>query len=119
MSNDSHNASDAEDFDAELDDLIREYAAKLPREIGNIAKLLTQAQEAGTDEALEPAKNLVHRLKGTAGSYGFQSISYELEQLEGVIKEGTECGALQWFRIVALVTSLEALAENEAAKLKR
>lgn len=108
----------SEDFDAELDQLISDYAAKLPREIGNIAKLLNHAQEAGTDEALEPAKNLVHRLKGTAGSYGFQSISHELEQLEGVIKEGTECGVLQWFRIAAIVTSLEALAEKEAKRRK-
>lgn len=116
VSDDEIHDSNSEELDADLAKLIKEYAQKLPREVANIAKLLDQAQKAGTDEALEPAKQLVHRLKGTAGSYGFEKISEELEQLELVIKEGTECGVLQWFRIAALVTSVMALAESEAAK---
>lgn len=114
VNDDEIHDSNSDDLDAELAKLIKEYAQKLPREIANIAKLLEQAQEVGTDEALEPAKQLVHKLKGTAGSYGFDKISEELEQLEIVIKEGTECGVLQWFRIAAFVTSLMALAENAA-----
>lgn len=101
--------------DSELSDLIKQYGEKLPIQIAQIARLLDLAREAGTNAALEPAKSEVHRLKGTAGSYGFMDISHDLEALEQVLKEGTECGALQWFRIAALVDSLMTNAQKEAS----
>ncbi len=74
-------------LERDLERLREEYRAKLPEQLSGLEALLRGArdQEPGGDrgrEQLEVARNLAHRLRGTAGSYGFGATSSALGRIE-------------------------------------
>ena len=80
------------DFEAEFAALKAEYAASLPAKVDALDALL-QAVTAGAPGALEELRSRSHRLRGSAGSYGFDRVSDAAGRLEDAIKEALAAGA--------------------------
>jgi HPt (histidine-containing phosphotransfer) domain-containing protein len=74
-----------------MDDLMVElrdaYAAELPGLIHALAALVEEA--AAEAQAIPPALRAAHRLRGTAGSYGFA----EVGEVAGRIEDALDAGA--------------------------
>jgi chemotaxis protein histidine kinase CheA len=62
------------------------YRRTLPDHLDALAAKLAEAWESGSGIARAEASQLAHRLKGTAGSYGFDVLAAELEALEGILE---------------------------------
>ncbi len=69
--------------DLELDDLKREFLAEADEKVREIQEKLDGEESA---EALERLTYLVHQLKGSGGSYGFQRISADAAELEKAVE---------------------------------
>lgn len=65
--------------DPELDELKREFLAEARDKVREIESRL---DGGGSPDSLERLTYLAHQLKGSGGSYGFERISDEAEQLE-------------------------------------
>ena len=69
-----------------LDDLRAEYASRLPSKVAAILDLAAAlAAQPGDRRALPELAHAVHRLVGSAGSYGFAEISTELSPWAGLL----------------------------------
>lgn len=66
--------------DAGMKDLINEYVAELP-------KLLHTLEEAFANEDLDALASAARRVKGQAGSYGFEPISESAAKLETAVQD--------------------------------
>ena len=85
---------------AALAELAAEYAAELPGLIDELARLV---EAAAADPAAVPrARAAAHRLRGTAGSYGFAAVG----EAAGSIEDALEAGAAD---VSGLVRALDAL----------
>ncbi|MBT9557420.1 MAG: response regulator [Myxococcales bacterium] len=77
-----------------LSTLRMQYGAKLPGRLADAERLIADARLRGTRDALDAAISIAHRLRGTAGSYGFTGVSSAFgrieESLRGVVTSG-EC----------------------------
>jgi HPt (histidine-containing phosphotransfer) domain-containing protein len=72
--------------DDALRELRAEFRSRLPGRVEEVAAALDEARtRAGDAEALAEARRLVHRLKGTASSYGFAAIGESLEAVEDAL----------------------------------
>jgi HPt (histidine-containing phosphotransfer) domain-containing protein len=70
-------------WDRDLEHLREKYRGKLREQIATLGEGLRGARESESERAqLETARQLVHRLKGTSGSYGFQESCAALERIE-------------------------------------
>jgi HPt (histidine-containing phosphotransfer) domain-containing protein len=69
------------------------YRRTLPQQLDALRVKLAGALSGGAD-ALAEAARLAHRLKGTAGSYGFDAVAAELEGVEAILERGRAGGAL-------------------------
>jgi HPt (histidine-containing phosphotransfer) domain-containing protein len=67
--------------DADMMEIVREFAAELPSRIARIEELLG----AGDEQELS---RLAHQLKGAGGGYGFPQVSESAAALEQAIKSG-------------------------------
>ena len=79
-------------FEAELAALKAEYAASLPGKVDQLAELV-ESVATGNPAALAELRTRAHRLRGTAGSYGFDAIGRAAGLLEEAVKAvvaGTE-----------------------------
>jgi HPt (histidine-containing phosphotransfer) domain-containing protein len=75
-----------DDVQAALAVLRTDYAARLP---ALIQSLLDLVEEAGERPGVaEEARLLAHRLRGTAGSYGFVDVSEAAGRIEDAIEAG-------------------------------
>lgn len=70
--------------DHELDELRREFLAEADEKVREMQSALEQGQ---SDETLERLKYLAHQLKGSGGSYGYQSISADAAEIERAVEE--------------------------------
>lgn len=73
-----------------LDTLRREYAAELPRKLEKIEELSLDLRLASTDRATNTLRELlqaVHRLTGSAESFGFEEISEKSLKFEKILAE--------------------------------
>ena len=61
------------------------YRRTLPQQLEALRAKLANAQTGGSD-ALADAARLAHRVKGTAGSSGFQTVAAELEGSEEILE---------------------------------
>lgn len=61
------------------------YAAKLPSKVVELEQAVARARSSGSEDELKQARSLAHRLRGTAGSYGFSAVSQAGGELEDVI----------------------------------
>jgi HPt (histidine-containing phosphotransfer) domain-containing protein len=60
--------------------LERRYASVLPERVADLRAALARARS--DPDGLEPARELAHRLKGTAGSYGFAEVADGIARIE-------------------------------------
>ncbi|WP_426755971.1 response regulator [Myxococcus sp. Y35] len=73
-----------EDLAASIAALNAEYGARLKDKVAELEALLVRVR-SGEREALAPACTVVHKLHGTAGSYGFAEVSLRAGELEAVL----------------------------------
>ena len=106
---DAEGAEDAEpvdDFAASLALLSADYGAKLPERLAMLQALLGKGRH-GDAEAMEEAYSVVHKLHGTAGSYGFRDVSIAAGALEDVLRPVKTGGTLDWAQVDAGFRALE------------
>lgn len=81
------------DLDAELQALRVAYARELPGKIAALRAALASLRQAPNDDAsLKQATSQAHRLRGTAGSYGFDEVSKAAARLEDELRAWNEPG---------------------------
>ncbi|MFV1978305.1 MAG: response regulator, partial [Myxococcota bacterium] len=76
-----------EHMDEALRGLRASYREKLPDQLSELTKRLRASREAGDSEAFLQAREIAHRLAGTAGSYGFGDIGAALGEIEDALRE--------------------------------
>lgn len=95
-----------DDFAASLALLSADYGAKLPERLATLQALLGKGRH-GDAAAMEEAYSVVHKLHGTAGSYGFRDVSITAGALEDVLRPVKTGGTLDWARVDAGFRALE------------
>lgn len=103
-----------DDLAASLAALNAEYGAKLREKIAGLEALLGRVR-AGDKGALEEAYTVVHKLHGTAGSYGYAEVSATAGRLELVLKPAREGGALD---VAAMDGAFRELAAKASVPVK-
>ncbi len=93
--------------DPDMLEIVREFAAELPRRVEEIEACL----EAGRMAELQ---TLAHQLKGAGGGYGFGQVTEAAAGLEQVVKEGAEQSVVK-DRARALCEVLRAVEVSEEA----
>ena len=86
---------------AALAELREQYARELPQLFTALAAVVAELR-ADPDVAGD-AKGMAHRLRGTAGSYGFQAVSDAAARLESALTE-----PLAWGEIEAAIEAVRA-----------
>ena len=56
-------------------ELLEEYRKTIPQKLQNIKELINQFKAKSTHQALEALRFSVHKLAGSAGTYGFAKVS--------------------------------------------
>jgi HPt (histidine-containing phosphotransfer) domain-containing protein len=76
----------ATDFEEAMKRFQREFAAQLPARLGEAEQLLAACREAPVDDArLLGLHRCVHKLAGTAGTFGMPEVSREARAIEDVL----------------------------------
>ena len=109
--NDDHDAM----IRAAFEELHQEFASRLPARIEALAAAIHAAAAARDDEAArDQARGLAHRLRGSAGSYGFPAISATAERIEEAFIDLKAIPAADprssWATILAALVELEHAA---------
>jgi HPt (histidine-containing phosphotransfer) domain-containing protein len=100
---------------------IREgYGRKLPGKLAELAEQLRGAREERAPvQRLGTSGLLVHKLKGTSGSFGFEEVSAELErielQLERLLSGAAPDRAASWTKIDQALSRARAAASSRMA----
>ncbi|WP_267145433.1 response regulator [Myxococcus guangdongensis] len=94
---------------ASLVALNEEYGARLKDKVGGLEALLSAAR-AGNGGALDEASMVVHKLHGTAGSYGFTEVSLAAGRLEEGLRAGKDGGRVDWGLVDVAFRELAATA---------
>lgn len=102
---------------AAFEELHREFSSKLPARIETLAAAIRAADAARDDLALrEEARGFAHKLRGSAGSYGFPAISAMAERIEEafiVLKASPAVDPeAPWATIAAALAELESAARE-------
>ncbi len=112
---------EAEEVELEVDDLAAslaalnaEYGARLKEKVAELEALLVRGR-GGDAEALEAAYTVVHKLHGTAGSYGFAEVSIRAGRLEAVLLPARAGAPLD---VAALEAAFRELATAAAVPVK-
>jgi diguanylate cyclase (GGDEF)-like protein len=84
-----------DDLAASLAALNAEYGARLREKVSGLEALLGRVR-AGERGVMDEAYTVVHKLHGTAGSYGFAEVSAAAGRLEELLKPGRSGGAVDW-----------------------
>ncbi|WP_434383053.1 response regulator [Melittangium boletus] len=109
--------SPEEELAAAMAELSREYGARLGEKVQELADALERAR-GGQAGALEDAFMLVHKLHGTAGTYGFVHVSAAAGRLElqlRPVRDGE--GAADWASLKTAVAELGQLAQRAVSPL--
>ncbi|ABF91599.1 response regulator/GGDEF domain protein [Myxococcus xanthus DK 1622] len=112
---------EAEEVNVEVDDLAAslaalnaEYGARLKEKVAALEALLVRGR-GGDAAALEEAYTVVHKLHGTAGSYGFAEVSIRAGQLEAVLLPARAGAPVD---VAALDASFRTLAAAASVPVK-
>ncbi|HWV36867.1 MAG TPA: response regulator [Vulgatibacter sp.] len=99
---------DGMDFEGELGRLREAYREELPSRLGELRAAVEDAARAPEDvEAIGVARDLAHRLRGTAGSYGFLQVGEEAGRIEELLLQARSEGYLGEGQIRAARTALD------------
>jgi HPt (histidine-containing phosphotransfer) domain-containing protein len=105
---------------AALRELQAEYGKVLPTLVATLAGALERAKGARSDgEALEEVRLQAHRLRGTAGSYGFREVgeaAIRIEETVRAMQAGGE-GAMPgdpWQELEGALEAMTAAAQRAA-----
>ena len=98
----------AEQMDEALRGLRTSYREKLPDQLGELTERLRASREPGGSEAFFEAREIAHRLTGTAGSYGFGDIGAALGKIDDALREisAEEVEDARWSDIDAAVAEI-------------
>ena len=77
-----------------LEGLKQKYLATIPEKIDLITHLVTSAQETPDSPHLNELKDTLHKISGSAGSYGFKNISALCKELDSQISEHLATGSI-------------------------
>ncbi len=78
----------------EMEALLEAYSRALPEKIAEIASSWRAVEDAqGNAELAQKVHSLVHRLAGTAGTYGYSTLGNAASQLEEAVKTYLRTGA--------------------------
>ena len=100
---------------------IREgYRQKLPGKLAELAEHLRGArEERAPEQRLETSSRLVHKMKGTSGSFGFDQVSAELArieaQLERLLSGAAPDRVASWTEIEQALDRARAAARSRMA----
>jgi signal transduction histidine kinase/CheY-like chemotaxis protein len=99
----------AEQMDEALRGLRASYREKLPDQLGELTEKLHASREAGGSEAFLQAREIAHRLAGTAGSYGLGDIGAALEKIDDALREvsADDVENARWSDIDAAVAEIQ------------
>ena len=93
--------------------LLEVYAARLPEKIREVRDLWDQV-EGGSDGASERLQRSIHRVAGSAGTYGYAQLSDVARELEHALEDlppvGTELTSENRKQIRLLIDTLEKAA---------
>ena len=108
------------DPDRELRRVREGYREKLQGMLAELAEHLRGVrEERAPEQRLETSSRLVHRLKGTSGSFGFDQISAELArieaQLECLLSGAAPDRAASWTKIDQALSRARAAASSRMA----
>jgi HPt (histidine-containing phosphotransfer) domain-containing protein len=78
----------------------------LPRQLETLRALLAGAPEGGPAPA--EAARLAHRVKGTAGSYGFDAVAAELGAVEAILERAGVLGSAERAALESALARAEA-----------
>ena len=97
----------------EMEALLESYAAALPAKVREIARAWRTVEDAkGKAELAQEVHSLVHRLAGTAATYGYSTVGQAASQLEEAVKTYLRMGAqLTCERRDRMRSLIDALAE--------
>jgi CheY-like chemotaxis protein len=102
------NAMPSEQMQEALADLRTSYRAKLPEQLGELAKRLAASRQPGGGDCLQQARDIAHRLAGTTGSYGLGEIHTAFDKIDtallSMIDDGANSG--RWEEIDAALAML-------------
>jgi len=99
---------DEVDFEAALERLREAYREELPSRLGELRASIEDAAGAPDDrEAIGVARELAHRLRGTAGSYGFLQVGEESGRIEELLLSAMDEGTFAEGRIRAARSALD------------
>lgn len=105
-----------------LQRLAEAFAKELPGRVSSLEDAVTKARAEGEHaEALLEARAVAHRMKGTAGTFGFAEVSAKASEIEatadGMLQEKTYSAVdPRWDSIQARLGSLRRLAEQVATR---
>jgi HPt (histidine-containing phosphotransfer) domain-containing protein len=104
---------------AALRELQAEYGKVLPGLVEKLAREVGEARRAPADPArLEGLRAQAHKLRGTAGSYGFHGVSQAAARLEEAVQRAlAEPGEERWAPLEAAVADMTAAAMETAEVL--
>src|SRR5690349_11669952 len=108
--------SPAEDFHEALKRFQQEFAAQLPARLLEAEQLLGACREApGDDGRLLSLHRCVHKLAGTAGTFGMPELSREARAIEDVLDALLARGGRDAAAFDAATGMLDALARRARA----
>jgi HPt (histidine-containing phosphotransfer) domain-containing protein len=107
-----------EDLRRDLERLREDYRHTLRRRLARLGELLHEAR--AEPAGLENAAEVVHTLKGTAGSYGFEAVATEMRGIEDrlahLARYGPASSAVVWYQIEqALLRARDSLESARRA----
>jgi HPt (histidine-containing phosphotransfer) domain-containing protein len=104
---------------AALRELQEDYGKVLPGLVEKLAGAVREARDQMGDAArLEAVRAQAHKLRGTAGSYGFRGVSEAAARLEQATQRALdEPGEERWDALQAAVAEMEAAATEGAEHL--
>jgi signal transduction histidine kinase/CheY-like chemotaxis protein len=98
-----------EQMDTALRGLRTAYRERLPEQLGELTERLRASREPGGSTAFLEAREIAHRLAGTAGSYGLADIGAALGKIDDALREVSAefAGDARWSDIDAAVAEIQ------------
>lgn len=96
--------------DARYIELVAHYVDSLPAKLAALEHALAEARD-GTSEALGTAREIAHRMRGTAGCYGLREMSGAAAVVDDELCRMLRGEGSAWVEVERATLLLRALAE--------